>query len=161
MGAIWLGLDPNDEISDYAALILHEYVHQCLFLEDMVRSIFIGGKTDLAVPDALVTSALRRTPRGYDKSFHSAFVAVTLSRLYAPHAIPIHEPMDAPVRRGRQDRTAGEIGHSSDATAESGSTRMLRGRRPLASSPRAEGPARPTVAEVTSGDEAGLTRLES
>ena len=48
----------------------------------MVRCIFPAGEPELAEPNALVLSALRKVPRGYDKAYHSAFVALTMEALY-------------------------------------------------------------------------------
>lgn len=81
IGAIWVALDPARPAVDFAELIVHEYVHHCLFLEDMVHAVFVDGEERLAEDDAVVTSAILRIPRGYDKSFHSAFVAVVLAEL--------------------------------------------------------------------------------
>jgi len=83
VGVIWVGLDSSKPVIDFADLIVHEFVHQCIFLDDMVRCVFPTGETELAVPEALVVSALRRTPRGYDKAYHSAFVALTLEAFHA------------------------------------------------------------------------------
>ena len=83
VGVIWIGLDGSKPVIDFADLIVHEFVHQCIFLDDMVRCVFPAGETELAAPEALVVSALRRTPRGYDKAYHSAFVALTLEAFYA------------------------------------------------------------------------------
>jgi HEXXH motif-containing protein len=83
IGAIWLALEATRPVIDFAEIIVHEYVHQCLFLDDMVNGIFIGGETDLGVDEGLVTSAILRRKRGYDKAFHSAFVAAVLAIFYA------------------------------------------------------------------------------
>jgi hypothetical protein len=82
MGAIWLALPPSRPVIDFAETIVHEFVHQCLFLEDMIHSIFLEGESRMSKSDALVTSAILRIQRGYDKAFHSAFVALALARFY-------------------------------------------------------------------------------
>ena len=81
IGVIWIGLDADADSECYAELILHEYIHQTLFVEDMVNGVFFLGEEELACADALVTTAILQRPRGYDKGFHSAFVALSLARL--------------------------------------------------------------------------------
>jgi len=81
IGAIWVGLDPERPAEYFAEHIVHEYVHNCLFLDDMVNCIFIDGEQRLGEVDALVQSSILGILRGYDKSYHSAFVAVTLAEL--------------------------------------------------------------------------------
>lgn len=82
IGVIWLGVEVDTEPAAIGELILHEYVHQSLFLEDMVRGVFVGGEQELAAPEALVITAIQKRPRGYDKGFHSAFVALSLARYW-------------------------------------------------------------------------------
>lgn len=82
IGLIWLS--PTAQWSAYTWLenLVHEYIHNCLFLEDMVYCLFPDGADRLAKADALSVSAIRQERRGYDKSFHSAFVAAGLAALY-------------------------------------------------------------------------------
>jgi hypothetical protein len=82
IGTIWLGPSPTWTSLDYAENLLHEYVHQCLFLDEMVNTIFSTTVPRMAEEDALVTSTILRRRRGYDKSFHSAFVAAVIMQLY-------------------------------------------------------------------------------
>lgn len=98
VGVIWIGLDPAAPLADFAALIAHEYVHQCIFLDDMVHRIFLAGEPELAEPDALVVSALRKLPRGYDKAYHSAFVAITMETLYRAWGDPRAGTLLSPAR---------------------------------------------------------------
>jgi hypothetical protein len=79
IGAIWLGLDAASPAVEVADLILHEFVHNALFLDDMVRGSFRGGEGALDKKEYRVTSAILQIPRGYDKAFHSAYVAATLA----------------------------------------------------------------------------------
>jgi len=81
IGAIWVSLDPLRPYEDFAEHIVHEYVHNCLFLEDMVHGIFVDGEQRLGENDAIVKSAILKIPRGYDKSFHSAFVSAVLAEM--------------------------------------------------------------------------------
>lgn len=83
IGAIWIGLGVDKPAEDFGELILHEFVHQSLFLEDMVRGVFVGGEEELAAPDAVVVTAIWKKSRGYDKGFHSAFVALSLYRYWS------------------------------------------------------------------------------
>jgi len=82
IGLIWLS--PSEDWSDDEWLenIIHEFVHNALFLEDLVHCIFLTGSTQLEEPDALATSAIRQIKRGYDKSYHSAFVSQTIVEYY-------------------------------------------------------------------------------
>ncbi|WP_019501610.1 aKG-HExxH-type peptide beta-hydroxylase [Pseudanabaena sp. PCC 6802] len=82
IGLIWLS--PNKDWSDDEWLenIIHEFVHNALFFEDLVHCIFLAGSTRLEEPDALATSAIRQVKRGYDKSYHSAFVSQTIIEYY-------------------------------------------------------------------------------
>jgi hypothetical protein len=82
IGLIWLS--PTTEWSDDEWLenLIHELVHNALFLEDLVHSIFSVGSSRLQQPDALALSAIRQVKRGYDKSYHSAFVSQTLIEYY-------------------------------------------------------------------------------
>jgi hypothetical protein len=82
MGAIWLALPTSRPAMTFAEIILHEYVHQCLFLDDMVHGIFPHGEDRMAQRDGEVTSAILKINRGYDKAFHSAFVAFVLAIFY-------------------------------------------------------------------------------
>lgn len=82
IGTIWLGPSPTWTPLEYAENLLHEYVHQCLFLDEMVNTIFSTTVPRMAEEDALVTSTILRRRRGYDKSFHSAFVAAVIMQLY-------------------------------------------------------------------------------
>ncbi|MCS5698194.1 HEXXH motif-containing putative peptide modification protein [Cyanobium sp. FGCU-52] len=79
VGAIWMGPNVKWSIAQYTEAIIHEFVHQVLFLEEMVNTIFAEGVPRMSEDDALVTSSILRIPRSYDKSYHSAFVAYVLS----------------------------------------------------------------------------------
>jgi hypothetical protein len=106
IGAIWLSPSPDWTPLHYAELVLHEHVHQCLFLEDMVHQIFAATLAGLARSDSLVTSAVLRRKRHYDKAFHSAFVAFAIAQLYAAlgmraHSRAHHAPLASTVRELR------------------------------------------------------------
>jgi hypothetical protein len=73
-GLIWLNPLPGWTVVDYAEAIVHEYIHNSIFLADAVRNVF-RYPIEFTAPDNLVVSAIRKIPRPYDKSFHSAVVA--------------------------------------------------------------------------------------
>lgn len=83
MGPIWL--DPKQEwvVDTYVEHMVHEFVHQALFLDEMIRTVFSRFTViEMSVPEALVTSTILKRRRPYDKAFHSAFVAHALAQLY-------------------------------------------------------------------------------
>jgi hypothetical protein len=82
IGVIWIGLDVTRPVEDFAELIVHEYVHNALFIDDMVNALFVGGEGLLGLPENCVVSAIRQIARGYDKGFHSAYVAAVLARFF-------------------------------------------------------------------------------
>ena len=67
---------------DYAEHLLHESVHQAMFLDDMVNSLFSVLPGELASDAARVTSSIRCVPRPYDFSFHAATVSVALIQFF-------------------------------------------------------------------------------
>ncbi|PEW41900.1 hypothetical protein CN444_25390 [Bacillus thuringiensis] len=81
VGMIWINPLAKWTVVDYADAIVHEFIHNSLFLDDMVNCIFPNSSL-LNNPDALVTSTIRKTKRGLDKSFHSAAVAIGLMYFY-------------------------------------------------------------------------------
>ncbi|WP_141437028.1 aKG-HExxH-type peptide beta-hydroxylase [Blastococcus aggregatus] len=90
IGCIWLSPRRSWDVPNLAAVILHEYVHNALFLEDMVRSIFSESVPRMAEADGLTQSAILKERRGYDKAFHSAAVALELYRYR--HELPFTVP---------------------------------------------------------------------
>lgn len=82
IGLIWLAPEPSWSDHDWLENLVHEFVHNCLFLEDMVDSIFLAGGNRLDEDDAKAISAIRQVRRGYDKSYHSAFVSFAIVELY-------------------------------------------------------------------------------
>ena len=65
--ASWIGRDCGEHL-------YHEFIHQSLFVEDMVGGLF-RDTSSMTSPDRLAFSAIRGLPRRYDQSYHSAFVA--------------------------------------------------------------------------------------
>ncbi len=78
-GLIWLNPSPDSTVVDYAVALVHEYVHNTIFLQDAVHGIF-AYPIDFEAPEFAVRSALLKVLRPYDKSFHSAVVALCLHR---------------------------------------------------------------------------------
>lgn len=78
LGAIWMSPSSNWNATDYAENLLHETVHQAMFLEDMVNGLFAESPAELACASAQITSSIRGTKRPYDYSFHAATVSVAL-----------------------------------------------------------------------------------
>ena len=67
--------------SDSRSVSFTDTLHQCLFLEDMVKTVFSEPVPEMD-ENGLVTSAVLQRPRGYDKSFHSAFVSFAILQFY-------------------------------------------------------------------------------
>jgi len=78
LGVIWMSPGPAWHLSDYAEALLHESVHQSMFLTDMVRGLFRGAEEELRSPEMLVMSPIRGVRRPYDAAFHAATVSTTL-----------------------------------------------------------------------------------
>ena len=75
-GLVWLAPSSSWTGHDCGEHLFHEYVHQCLFLEDMVRTVFRRDPYAMSEPKNMIVSAIRGgQPRRYDQSYHSAFVA--------------------------------------------------------------------------------------
>ena len=82
IGLIWLAPEADWTIEHWVENLVHEFVHNALFLEDMVHGVLVAGADRLEQPDALAISAIRQVRRGYDKAYHSGFVSVTLVEFY-------------------------------------------------------------------------------
>ncbi len=81
IGFIWLSPKPDWTVEFCAEMLVHEFVHNVVFLEDMVRGIMPIPEL-LEQEEALTISAIRQTRRPYDKSFHSACVTVGIMYYY-------------------------------------------------------------------------------
>jgi hypothetical protein len=82
LGVVWLNPPDRWEVVDYAEAILHESVHQALFLHEMVNRVYVAGIEEMELEESRVVSAVRRERRPYDASFHAAVVATELRVLY-------------------------------------------------------------------------------
>ena len=78
IGVLWLAPTPSWIGRDCGEHLWHEYIHQCLFLEDMVNTIFARDPSTVSEPGNRVPSAVRGVARRYDLAYHSAFVAAGL-----------------------------------------------------------------------------------
>jgi HEXXH motif-containing protein len=83
LGAVAVNPAPEWEAIDFAETLLHESVHQAVFLDEMVNTLYGVDPKRLAADDALVLSAVRRTARPYDAALHAACVAVEVLWLHA------------------------------------------------------------------------------
>lgn len=75
IGFVWMSPTPSWTGHFCGECLYHEYIHQCLFLEDMVRTIFRDEAWSCTETDhATTVSAIRQVPRRFDQAYHSAFV---------------------------------------------------------------------------------------
>lgn len=81
IGTIWLNPMAKWNVVDYAEALYHEFIHNSLFLDDMINSIFPDTKI-ITTDEALVTSTILKRKRPLDRSFHSAAVAIGLMHYY-------------------------------------------------------------------------------
>lgn len=75
IGLVWLAVSPSWTGQACGEHLWHEYIHHCLFLEDMTNTVFDRDRGCVSEPGNRVPSAIRGVPRRYDQAFHSAFVA--------------------------------------------------------------------------------------
>lgn len=83
IGLLWLAPSPAWTGYNCGEHFFHEYIHQSLFLEDMVNTVFDHDGCGMWEPENRVPSAVRGLPRRYDQSFHSAFVAAGIAEFRA------------------------------------------------------------------------------
>ncbi len=81
IGLIWLSPGVDWTVEYYAEMLVHEFAHNSVFLEDVVRGVMPNPRL-LEHPCALTISAIRKTRRPYDKALHSACVAIAISYFY-------------------------------------------------------------------------------
>ncbi|WP_182725459.1 aKG-HExxH-type peptide beta-hydroxylase, partial [Staphylococcus pasteuri] len=81
LGMIWLNPQKNWSVIDCAEAIYHEFIHQSIFLDDMINSIFPDANA-CAEDDALVTSTILKRKRPLDRSYHAAGVSLGVMHLY-------------------------------------------------------------------------------
>jgi HEXXH motif-containing protein len=93
LGAIALNPKSSWSTLDYASTLLHEAVHQALYLSNIADRLYSRAISELAKGDAPVTSPIRRVRRPYNLALHAACVLVELLYLYqwADRPIPPDE----------------------------------------------------------------------
>ena len=81
LGVIWQ--DPRAykefSVSHYAEQIVHEFIHNTLFLVDMVKGLFVDQQKFLK---AKVWSPIRHQLRSYDRTFHACYVSTGKHTFY-------------------------------------------------------------------------------
>ena len=83
---------------DFAEILLHEGLHQSIFLDDLVNRTFELTPQAFDDPRFLVQSPSRRTARPYDLAFHSALVVTALAEFYAALDVARPTQLDASVQ---------------------------------------------------------------
>ncbi|MEB2494553.1 hypothetical protein SOP93_26065 [Peribacillus frigoritolerans] len=66
---IWLHPPKHWKIEDYAEVIYQEFIHHCLYLDDMIYAIFTNQEIENS-PEAMTTSSILTTKRSIDKEYH-------------------------------------------------------------------------------------------
>jgi hypothetical protein len=99
LGTIWINPQDGWERADYAEMILHEGVHQSLFLDEMVNTLFVLSAREMENEGCLVPSPSLGRPRAFDLAFHSAVVVTALADFYAALALPKPRRLEANLAR--------------------------------------------------------------
>jgi hypothetical protein len=99
LGTIWINPQTAWEGADYAEMILHEGVHQSLFLDEMVSTLFVRPPREMEDESSLVLSPSVGVPRPYDLAFHSSVVVTALADFYAALALPRPRRVEANLAR--------------------------------------------------------------
>ncbi|MDO7908918.1 HEXXH motif-containing putative peptide modification protein, partial [Paenibacillus sp. JX-17] len=81
IGLIWLNPLKEWTVIDYAEALCHEFIHNSLFLDDMVNSVFPDPYA-CASDEALTTSTILKIKRPLDRSYHAANVSIGIMHLY-------------------------------------------------------------------------------
>jgi len=82
IGFIWLSPITEWTEVELCEQLFHEFIHTALFLEEMVHHAMPYTAKRMEEEDGLVTSSIRQVKRGYDKSYHAAFVSYGLICYY-------------------------------------------------------------------------------
>jgi len=88
LGAIWISPAPDWTAADYAEIILHEGMHQSVFLDDMVNRTFELPPSAFGDPQYLTPSPTLKQLRPYDLVFHSTIVVAAMVDFYAASNLP-------------------------------------------------------------------------
>lgn len=81
IGLIWFSPHPKWTIVDYADALYHEFIHNSIFLEDMINGV-LPKQEVCETEDALTTSAILKKKRPLDRAYHSAGVSIGLMHFY-------------------------------------------------------------------------------
>ncbi|MGY3716072.1 aKG-HExxH-type peptide beta-hydroxylase [Sutcliffiella cohnii] len=81
VGFIWLNVQQDWTVIDIAEHLYHEFIHNVLFIDDMVNCIFPDPEA-CGQPEALVTSPILKWRRPLDRSYHAACVAIGIQHMY-------------------------------------------------------------------------------
>lgn len=81
LGLLWLNPPKKWSVVDYAEALYHEFIHNSLFIDDMVNGIFPEPERCLE-PEALTISTILKIKRPIDRSFHAANVAIGIMHFY-------------------------------------------------------------------------------
>ena len=88
LGTIWINPMAGWKAADYAEMILHEGVHQSLFLDEKVNTLFTRWPREMEKEDCLVLSPSVARPRPYDLAYHSTVVVTALHDFYSALGLP-------------------------------------------------------------------------
>lgn len=83
LGVILLNPSVTWQEINYCDAILHESIHQSIYLDDMVNGIYAKSLSDMASVEGFVTSSIRKVKRPYDRSFQSACASAILVDFYS------------------------------------------------------------------------------
>lgn len=81
IGLIWFSPPSNWSIVDYAEALYHEFIHNSIFLEDMINGV-LPKQEICETEEALTTSAILKRKRPLDRAYHSAGVSIGLMHFY-------------------------------------------------------------------------------
>ncbi|MDO7486843.1 HEXXH motif-containing putative peptide modification protein [Peribacillus frigoritolerans] len=81
LGLLWLNPPKKWTVVDYAEALYHEFIHNTLFLDDMVNGIF-PNPDDCYIEEALTTSTILKKKRSMDRAFHAANVSIGIMHMY-------------------------------------------------------------------------------
>jgi len=97
IGLIFVNPAPHWTRESWAEIVVHEFIHTCMYVEDMVQCVFPDPRL-WTHEDAMTTSAIRQTRRPFDKVYHSA--CVSIGTMYLKHALGLNPDEHlAPLRR--------------------------------------------------------------
>ena len=82
LGFVWLSPPKFWTEVDFAESILHESVHQGLYLCEMVKGMFNLTFPEMQAEETWAISAVRKTKRPYSLAFHSACVSISIIEFY-------------------------------------------------------------------------------